>query len=149
MCDSITHLNNSSNNTGESIFYYNHEIQSRVLIMCLMTKSYVLILIIWQLVDESLPRLTRPGNHNAALQFSHREMQSCKRNSDCPHRTFCKLPYGDCIKKRKRELKGHCVEYNFFCTRIYRPVCGCNGRAYSNACVCHSKGINIAREGRC
>lgn len=97
-----------------------------------------LILGVWLLAQEA----------SARLKWSS-QSSSCIRNRDCPSRSFCKLPDGDCVRKHKRNWKGHCEELNFFCTRIYWPVCGCNDRTYSNACTCHSKGVNIASEGQC
>ncbi|KAL3790925.1 hypothetical protein ACHAWO_010922 [Cyclotella atomus] len=102
-----------------------------------------------RLTNETFGRLKWQGKSNAPLDFSHRQVKSCKTNADCPRRFLCKLPDGDCVNKRKRDLEGHCEELNFFCTRIYRPVCGCDDRTYSNACVCNSKGVNIAFGGYC
>jgi hypothetical protein len=35
------------------------------------------------------------------------------------------------------------------CTRIYRPVCGVNGRTYPNRCVADSQGAQVRHDGEC
>ena len=35
------------------------------------------------------------------------------------------------------------------CMEIYRPVCGCDGETYSNACYAESKGVLKWEEGAC
>jgi hypothetical protein len=44
---------------------------------------------------------------------------------------------------------GTCQPKPGACTRIFKPVCGCDDRTYPTDCVAHAAGISVAKEGEC
>jgi hypothetical protein len=32
---------------------------------------------------------------------------------------------------------------------VNQPVCGCNGKTYSNACIAKAAGVDVASQGSC
>jgi len=69
--------------------------------------------------------------------------EGCEDNADCPRGTYCQKREGAC------DAVGECADRPQACTREFRPVCGCDGVTYSNACVAASQGATIDYVGEC
>jgi hypothetical protein len=69
--------------------------------------------------------------------------KSCTVNKQCRGKQYCAKAAGDC------KGKGECKTRPDVCTEIYKPVCGCNHKTYSNECVAAAAGVNVASEGPC
>lgn len=71
------------------------------------------------------------------------EETGCRGELDCGMGQICVKPTGGC------KGRGECVNRPHICSREYRPVCGCDGQAYSNPCMAHAANISIAKDGEC
>lgn len=60
---------------------------------------------------------------------------------------YCAMEPGAC--KKIADAAGVCKAQPKFCTREYRPVCGCDGETYPNACDAAYNGVSVAYEGVC
>lgn len=107
---------------------------------------------------SNCPRVLRPvcgcdgeTYPNDCLRRAYRVQKShdgacgkrCARHADCGPGDACVPPPGAC------RGRGECVERPALCLTVFDPVCGCDGRTYSNACVAAQAGVGVAASGPC
>jgi hypothetical protein len=60
---------------------------------------------------------------------------------------YCKLPQGQC--KTVSDAQGTCTARPQVCGKIFKPVCGCNGKTYGNECEASKAGVSVQSAGQC
>lgn len=69
---------------------------------------------------------------------------SCTGQNDCPKSQFCVFEYAGC-----GENPGICLDIPQICNKNWDPVCGCNGRTYSNSCFAAMERQSVRHKGSC
>jgi len=64
----------------------------------------------------------------------------------CDPGLFCQFKPGTC---GRFDMFGACARQPKFCPRIFRPVCGCDGKTYGNDCERQAAGVSKNHDGKC
>ena len=64
----------------------------------------------------------------------------------CNAGLFCQRKAGECFIA---DISGTCARVPRFCSRIFRPVCGCDGKTYANDCERLRAQVSKNHDGKC
>jgi hypothetical protein len=83
------------------------------------------------------------------LRVVRREGMACgsRAGDECNAGQFCSYEPRDMCGAT--DAPGRCMYKPQVCIQILKPVCGRDGRTYSNACVAAAAGTSVSSEGPC
>ncbi len=64
----------------------------------------------------------------------------------CGEGEYCQFTEGTC---HIIDNMGICQPIPEICMMDFRPVCGCDGKTYSNACTAAASSVSVSHEGPC
>ncbi len=65
----------------------------------------------------------------------------------CADGLYCNYAIGDICGFA--DASGTCAEKPTVCKKNHKPVCGCNGQTYRNACEAAANGVAVLQKGKC
>jgi len=90
------------------------------------------------------------GNELVATEFYRRARNlACGSRGlgPCAKDEYCAFgPKADCGRS---DAPGTCTKRPQICPQLYKPVCGCDGTTYSNACTAGSASVSVEHDGAC
>src|SRR4051794_39773343 len=73
-------------------------------------------------------------------------LATCTSSSECESDEFCSITDGACLTAKS---VGFCKARPEACSSVSKPVCGCDGKNYENACEATKQGSSVAGDGVC
>ena len=91
------------------------------------------------------PAVSAHLGHGDTLEPCPQESCGGDTGIPCEKDQFCKRPEGECADA----AEGECSDFPETCPAIIEPVCGCDGRTYSNGCFADVAGVTVEHAGPC
>jgi hypothetical protein len=103
------------------------------------------------LVSGTIAAVQGQGNKLTASEFFHKKsgirlcgskgLKPCNQNEYCAY-----TPKAIC---GRADAAGTCTVRPQICYQLYKPVCGCDGKTYSNDCFARGGGTSVDHDGAC
>lgn len=90
----------------------------------------------------------KPSAGSPATSTTIAEGGSCGTrgvNKECAPGSYCAYK----AQCGATDAGGTCTKRPNMCTKIYAPVCGCDGKTYGSACTAAAAGVSVAQKGEC
>jgi hypothetical protein len=71
---------------------------------------------------------------------------TCGSSTECASDEYCSIANGVCLTPKSL---GFCKAKPDACAQVLAPVCGCDGKTYSNSCEASIAGVSVAANGVC
>ena len=102
--------------------------------------------------DKNYPNACKA--YQAGVSVKREGACSGSGSKSCGAKVKCSDPKEYCHYQEKdacggKNISGTCKPKPKTCTQEKKPVCGCDGKTYDNACKAYAAGISISQQGKC